>query len=83
MRTAGQQSFCSICTLTGVLTKARVRMVRNAGFGYAEFLLVPTPPKPWPQSGFQLAATWLRRGWTGGTAFTMHNRALTNSEDTP
>ena len=65
--------------LTGVLTKARIRTVRKAGFGYAEFLLVPTPPKPWPQSGFQLAATWLRRGWKGSAAFSMHNKAIVES----
>lgn len=65
-----------LCWLTGVLTKARLRMIREAGFGIAELLLVPTPPPPWPQSGFQLAATWLRRGWRGSAAFSMHNSVI-------
>lgn len=56
--------------LTGVLTKARLRTMKQYGFGIVEFLLVPTPPPPWPQSGFQLAATWIRRNWHGGQSFT-------------
>ena len=32
-----------------------------------EMCFVPTPPAPWPQSGFLLAAVWLRRGWNGST----------------
>ena len=40
------------------------------GFGMAEMLIVPTPPPPWPQSGFLLTATHLRRGWTGNIKLT-------------
>ena len=47
-------------------SKARQRKIEAAGFGMAEMLLCPTPPKPWPQSGFLLGAVWLRRGWHGG-----------------
>ncbi len=36
-----------------------------AGFGIREIARVKTPPKPWPQSGFALAAVWLQRGYTG------------------
>ena len=59
--------------LTAVLTKARHRKIAESGFGIVEMLLVPTPPPPWPQSGFQLAATWIRRDWQGGAAFTTPN----------
>ncbi len=45
--------------------RARVQDVRNAGFGYVESLLLPTPPKPWPQTGFQLAAVHIRKSHTG------------------
>lgn len=63
--------------LTAVLTKARHRKIAESGFGIVEMLLVPTPPPPWPQSGFQLAATWIRRDWQGGAAFTTPNAKLT------
>jgi hypothetical protein len=49
-------------------SKARQRKIEAAGFGMAEMLLCPTPPKPWPQSGFLLGAVWLRRGWQGSMA---------------
>lgn len=48
-------------------TKCRRKLIREAGFGIVEMLEVDTPPPPWPQQGFQLVATWLRRGWTGST----------------
>ncbi len=48
------------------LTKCRREELRAKGFGIVEMLEVDTPPPPWPQQGFQLAATWIRRGWTGG-----------------
>lgn len=48
-------------------TKRRRREIAEAGFGVVEILTVDTPPPPWPQQGFQLAATWLKRGWTGST----------------
>lgn len=46
-------------------TKSRIRMITEYGFGMVELMRVPTPKKPWPQSGFALGAAWLRRGWTG------------------
>jgi hypothetical protein len=54
-------------------TKARHRDMIEAGFGMVETLIVPTPKAPWPQSGFTLAATWIRRGWTGGQSLTRLN----------
>ena len=48
--------------------KARMRDIREAGFGFKEILLVDTPAKPWPQSGFQLGAVHLQRGHTGAIA---------------
>lgn len=48
------------------MTKCRLREMEAAGFGIVEMLLVDTPPKPWRSSGFQLGATWIRRGWKGG-----------------
>ena len=47
--------------------QARVGDMRRAGFGIVEILMLPTPAKPWPQTGFQLGATHIRRGHTGPT----------------
>lgn len=44
--------------------KARVRDVREMGFGFREIVLLDTP-NDWPQGGFQLAAFHLRRGYAG------------------
>lgn len=30
---------------------------------------VPTPPKPWPQTGFALGAVHIQRGYTGPVTF--------------
>lgn len=45
-------------------TKARVRDIRQAGFAMRKIIYVPTP-SDWPASGFQIAAVWLQRGWSG------------------
>jgi len=54
-----------LCWAASWWTRSRQREIAEMGFGMVEMLCVPTPPPPWPQSGFQLAAVWLRRGWTG------------------
>ena len=46
-------------------TYKRTEILRTAGFGTVEVCQVPLPPKPWPQFGVVLAATWVRRGWLG------------------
>lgn len=46
--------------------KARYRDMLEAGFWIKEIVLVDTPAS-WPQSGFQLAAVHLQKGWTGDT----------------
>lgn len=45
--------------------KARLRDIDEAGFGVREILRVPTPAKPWPQSGFAIGAIHLQRGYAG------------------
>lgn len=44
--------------------KARVRDVREMGFGFRQIVLLDTP-RDWPQGGFQLAAFHLKRGYSG------------------
>jgi len=48
-------------------TKHRLSSLEYFGFGIRHHLMLPTPPKPWPQSGFQLCATYIKRGWNGPT----------------
>lgn len=55
------------------VTRARYKDIQDAGFGLKEALLVPTPKKPWPQSGFQLTAMHVQRHWEGPLAITNHN----------
>jgi len=58
-----------LVTLNHFQTKARMRMIENAGFRFKEIALVETPPLPWPQSGFQVAAVHIQRGWNGDCKF--------------
>jgi len=51
------------------ITKARLRLIRENGFGIKEFYLTRTP-KEWPQSGFQIAAVHLQRDYKGPTYWT-------------
>lgn len=60
-----------LCLENSWALRARRRDVQSAGFGVVEHCECPTPPS-WPQFGFCIAATWLRRGWTGST----HNSRL-------
>jgi len=55
-----------LCPVNAFWIKARLRDIGQAGFGMVETFMVPTPPPPWPQMGFALGATWMKRGWTGG-----------------
>lgn len=50
-------------------SKCRIREIKENGFGAKEALLVPTPPAPWRQTGFQLAATHIQKGYTGPLYF--------------
>lgn len=54
-------NVCFLATTNHAYTKARVNAAREAGFGLRGLLHLPTPPKPWPQSGFQLSAIWWQR----------------------
>ena len=50
--------------IVNITTKARLRDLAEHGYGIAELVLLDTP-RDWPQSGFQLVAAHLRRGYTG------------------
>lgn len=55
-----------LTTINHYTTKKRIRDMVGMGFGMAEIYCVPTPEKPWPQLGFQLAAIHTKRGHQGG-----------------
>ena len=65
-----------LLTINHLWTKARVRDVREAGFAIREIVLVDMPSS-FPQSGFQLGAVRLSRGWTGPIALTDLQRGST------
>lgn len=58
-----------LLTINHVWTKARLRDIAAAGFGIKEIVLV-TMPASFPQSGFQLGAVHVQRGWNGPIALT-------------
>ena len=62
-------------------TKYRQRRLHEEGFGMVEMLCMDTPMvEPWPDSGFILCATWIRKGWTGSMKVSyLPNETLCNT----
>ena len=54
-----------LATVNHWWTKARVRDVAEAGFGYVSLWLTKPWPDGFPASGFQLGVMHIRRGWHG------------------
>jgi hypothetical protein len=52
-----------------MMFKKRIRLVKEAGFGFKEFVFVDTPPPPWPQFGIQLAVVHIQKGYNGLVKF--------------
>jgi hypothetical protein len=60
------ENIVFLITLNHVLSlRARIADMEEAKFGIKEVLLCRTPDKPWPQSGFQLAAVHFQKSYTG------------------
>ena len=53
-----------LITVNHCWTKARIRDIREFGFGIREFYLCDTPAN-FPQSGFQYGSVWFQRGYQG------------------
>lgn len=53
-----------LMTVNHIWTKARLRDLKESGFGIKEICLVEMP-LTFPQSGFQLGAVHVARGWRG------------------
>jgi len=65
-----------LLTINHIWTQARLRDIREAGFGIRQIVLVDMPAN-FPTSGFQLGAVHVARGWTGPiqlTDFTKRRR---------
>lgn len=55
-----------LTTINHYTTKKRIREMREHNFSIKEIYCIPTPNKPWPQLGFQLAAVHTQKGYDGG-----------------
>lgn len=54
-----------LAPITHFTTKARLRDMKAHGYAIREFYGVRTPKNPWPQSGFQLVACHIQKGYKG------------------
>lgn len=70
-----------LTTINHYTTKRRMLDIKQMGFGVKEIFCVPTPPKPWPALGFQLAAVHLQKGYTGGIELTWHSKLTEGQEN--
>jgi hypothetical protein len=62
-----------LCLVNAFFMKARLKDISDAGFGIKEILFVPTPPKPWPQTGFALGAVHIKRGYSSDVKLSQLN----------
>lgn len=53
-----------LCLINAFWMRARLRDIEEFNFGIKEILMIKTP-KCWPQTGFQLGATYLKAGYGG------------------
>ena len=56
-----------LCNINAVVTKARLNLLKDNGYGIREFYCVDTPKTNWPQTGFQLAAIHIQKDYKGPT----------------
>lgn len=60
------ENIVFLAPINHFITKARLRIIKQEGFGIKEFMLIDTP-KEWPQSGFQIVAGYLKKNYEGPT----------------
>lgn len=60
--------------------KARIRDIKEAGFGIKEIVLCDTP-STFPQSGFQIGCFHLKRNWNGNIKFNTLEVKPNSSQD--
>ena len=64
------ENIVFLCNFNAFVTRARLRDIYENGYGIKEVYCVDNPKSNWPQTGFQLAATHIKRGWAGPMEFT-------------
>jgi hypothetical protein len=70
-----------LTTINHYTTKRRMLDIEQMGFGVKEIFCVPTPSKPWPALGFQLAAVHIQKNYKGKILLTWHKDALIKGEN--
>lgn len=55
-----------LVTVNHMFTKARMRILKEKGFGIKEILLIDTP-KNFPATGFQLGCIYIKKNYIGDT----------------
>lgn len=61
-----------LITVNHIWTKARIKDIRECGFGIKEIYCCDTPSN-FPPSGFQYGAVHFKRGWTGEIKLSFDN----------
>ena len=61
----GAKNIVFLYNFNALMTKARLRLVYQNGYGIKEIYAVPTPKENWPQAGFQLGAVHVAKGYEG------------------
>lgn len=61
-------NVCFLMTINHIWTKARLRDMKEAGFGIKEIVIFETP-KEFPQLGFQMGMVYLCKGYVGDIKF--------------
>jgi hypothetical protein len=62
-------NICFLITINHLWTKARLRDIKNAGFGIKEICMIETPDN-FPQLGFQIGMIHLQRNYIGDIKLT-------------
>ncbi len=57
-------NVCFLITINHIWTKARLRAIKEKGFGIKEILMVDEPDN-FPKFGFQVGVVYLKKGWNG------------------
>ena len=57
-------NVCFLITINHIWTKARLRAIKEKGFGIKEILMVQEPEN-FPKFGFQVGVVHLQKGWKG------------------
>jgi len=61
-------NVCFLMTINHLWTKARLRDIKEKGFGIKEIIIFDTPIN-FPQLGFQVGMVWLQKNYNGDIKF--------------